>query len=99
MRRIRFLNPGTDQAFVQTVGTVLTTHIASAAELEARLREHYPAAVVHERDLAGEDGPAWYVYRDGHWVPDEGEGQIPVAPTARDDSGPTADAVRDVPNA
>ena len=94
MRRIRFLNPRTDEAFTDTVASVIASGIATAAELETRLRDRYPAAVVRERDLAGEDGPAWYVYRDGHWIPDEGEGHASRSSAAQDDIRTTADSVR-----
>ena len=39
-------------------------------QLEAYLRQVYPAAVVRERHvLASFGGPAWYVYRDGRYSP------------------------------
>ncbi|HET9346453.1 MAG TPA: hypothetical protein VFO05_12210 [Candidatus Limnocylindrales bacterium] len=37
-------------------------------ELQALLRERYPEAVVHARELSGERILVWYVYRDGHWL-------------------------------
>ena len=40
--------------------------------LQARLRQHYPDAVVRRRELSGEPFEMWYVYRDGHWSPAEG---------------------------
>ena len=41
----------------------------SPADLQKRLRESYPHAVVRERDLQGERSDVWYVYRDGSWTP------------------------------
>jgi PAS domain-containing protein len=38
------------------------------AQFETRVRRLYPRVVVRERALAGEP-PAWYVYRDGAWLP------------------------------
>lgn len=40
------------------------------ADLEARLRPLVPRILVRERALANEPDPAWYVYREGHWVAD-----------------------------
>jgi hypothetical protein len=37
-------------------------------DLEAALRQRYPAAIVHLRMLSGETRAVWYVYRDGRWV-------------------------------
>jgi len=92
MHRIRFLNPRTDEAFVRHVEAVVAGGAESAAELEARLRESYPAAVVRERDLSGEPGPIWYVYRDGRWEPSD----EPAAPssTLEDDLRATAEGVK-----
>ncbi len=72
MQRIRFLNPRSDEDFLGTVESIIAAGVESPSELETRLRDRYPVAVVRERDLAGEDGAAWYIYRDGHWVPEEG---------------------------
>lgn len=70
MNRIRFLNPRSDRSFVGLVESVMREGIRSRQELEARLRAVYPEAVVRERGLYGDVSPIWYVYRDGHWVPD-----------------------------
>jgi hypothetical protein len=37
-------------------------------ELQSRLRERYPQAVVRQRDLSDERVSIWYVYRDGYWT-------------------------------
>jgi hypothetical protein len=39
--------------------------------LQARLRQHYPLAIVRRRELSGEAVEVWYVYRDGRWSPAE----------------------------
>lgn len=71
MWRIRFLNPLSDAEFVQTVQSIMEGGVAGPEELQERLRRFYPSAVVRQRGLSGEDLPAWYVYRDGRWVPSE----------------------------
>ncbi len=70
MKQIRFLNPRSDASFVGFVEDTMREGISSPQELEARLREVYPAAVVRERGLSGDLAPIWYVYRDGHWTPE-----------------------------
>ncbi len=40
-------------------------------QFESSLRRLFPRTVVRERGLSGEV-PTWYVYRDGHWMPDTG---------------------------
>jgi hypothetical protein len=71
MWRIRFLNPRSDPAFVEAVEAIFDAGVSGPDELEARLRTLYPRAVVRERSLSGDLLPAWYVYRDGRWVPHE----------------------------
>ena len=64
---ILILNPTTDAEFGRR-----TEHLATSATtpetLQSALRAYYPEAVVRPRELSGER-EAWYVYRDGHWVP------------------------------
>ena len=50
------------------VYTLLVDH-ADPAELQLRLRETYPLAVVRPRVISSEPS-LWYVYRDGRWNPD-----------------------------
>ena len=69
MDRIRFLNPRTDETFVRRVRAIVAEGVSSAEELQARLRESYPAAIVRERGLSSDAAPVWYVYRDGRWEP------------------------------
>jgi hypothetical protein len=64
-----FLNPADDDAFVSRVHELVATGMSAPEDLERRLREWYPDAVVRARDLANERTNIWYVYRDGHWVP------------------------------
>jgi hypothetical protein len=71
VHRIRFLNPRSDQAFVQRVETIIGDGTEGAGELETELRKSYPDAVVVERGLKGDASPAWFVYREGRWVPEE----------------------------
>jgi hypothetical protein len=63
-----FLNPADDLSFVGEVERWMDEGVAEAAELERRLRDSYPRAVVRPRDLSNEPFVVWYVYRDGHWV-------------------------------
>ena len=43
--------------------TILTTH-----QLEASLRPDYPGVRVRPREISGEPGVTWYVYRDRDFV-------------------------------
>ncbi len=62
--------PASDEAFRRHVTGQLEGSGAERPEqLEARLRRLFPRAVVRERGLSGE-GPTWYVYRDGRWLPE-----------------------------
>ncbi len=61
------LNPADDETFRQIVDS-WRPGIWGPAALQTYLRDRYPAAVVQPRDLEGEEGATWYVYRDGHWV-------------------------------
>lgn len=63
-----FLNPADDLAFAGEVERLMGGGIEEASELERRLRESHPGAVVRPRDLSNEPFVVWYVYRDGHWV-------------------------------
>ena len=63
-----FLNPADDLAFAGEVERLMDGGIEDASELQRRLRESHPRAVVRPRDLSNEPFVVWYVYRDGHWV-------------------------------
>jgi hypothetical protein len=62
------INPAGDRAFVLACHDAMDPPLPQPDELEARLRQGYPYAVVRPRSLAGERLDVWYVYRDGHWV-------------------------------
>jgi hypothetical protein len=65
------LNPSDDDAFVAVVDGLLAGGLRDAGELQRRLRDSYPGALVRPRDLAFEPFVVWYVYRDGRWIPPE----------------------------
>ncbi len=62
------LNPPDDDAFRASAEGLLEDGVGDPADLQARLRERWPDALVRPRELAGEQAQIWYVYRDGHWV-------------------------------
>ncbi|HEX8939773.1 MAG TPA: hypothetical protein VF763_06380 [Candidatus Limnocylindrales bacterium] len=62
------LNPPSDAEFARWAKRLALQKGMSPADLQALLRYRYPAAVVRRRELSGETGEVWYVYRDGHWV-------------------------------
>lgn len=61
------VNPADDLTFAATARAKAPTS-DGADELQAVLRSDYPRAVVRPRELSGESGRVWYVYRDGHWT-------------------------------
>jgi hypothetical protein len=61
-------NPSDDATFAAHVERLVERGAASPPELERGLRDVYPRATVHQRELAGERILVWYVYREGHWV-------------------------------
>jgi hypothetical protein len=66
--------PSSDPVFQRVVhGVLVSRSIASTGALEEELRRLYPAVRVHRRELSGEPGLTWYVYRDGGFPsrPDE----------------------------
>ena len=60
------LNPPDDPPFEALVSSEIEAE--DPEQLQVRLREQYPRAIVRRRDLSGERTQIWYVYRDGHWV-------------------------------
>ena len=92
MDPIRFVNPRTDETFVQLVHAIAAEGVASAEELQARLRESYPGAVVRERGLSAEAEPIWYVYRDGRWEP--GDAPTATSSAVEEDLRVTTEAVK-----
>ncbi len=65
---ILVVNPRSDQEFVAYAEAALEAWPNTVEAFQSRLRERYPKAVVHLRELAGEPVSIWYCYRDGHWV-------------------------------
>ncbi|HEV8403624.1 MAG TPA: hypothetical protein VGQ31_11375 [Candidatus Limnocylindrales bacterium] len=63
------LNPRADPMFVARAEAIVADGVAEPSELQARLRQDYPGAIVRARELDGEAQAIWYVYRDGHWIP------------------------------
>jgi hypothetical protein len=64
---ILVLNPANDEQFAEQARALLDD-ARTPGDLQTALRAVHPKAIVRSRDLAGED-EAWYVYREGHWVP------------------------------
>jgi hypothetical protein len=56
--------PSSDAAFRRIVEQALTDEIKAPWQLESELRASYPLARVRSRELSGEQGITWYVYRD-----------------------------------
>jgi hypothetical protein len=57
--------PTSDRAFAQAVQRAIATQvIESRGQLEDVLRSRYPRVRVRARELSGEPGTTWYVYRD-----------------------------------
>ena len=62
------VNPTTDEVFDEHARR-LAAMSEDPQALQARLRHHYPQAVVRRRELSRETFLMWYVYRHGHWAP------------------------------
>ncbi|MBX3032135.1 MAG: hypothetical protein KF809_18470 [Chloroflexi bacterium] len=67
-RPVLVINPATDGAFERVCRSAMRPPPTGPSDLQARLRSHYPQAVVRPRGLSGEMVVVWYVYREGHWV-------------------------------
>ena len=66
------VNPRTDLEFAELAREEMAAHSeVDPAVLESRLRERYPNATIHVRELSNEPITVWYLYRDGHWTPPE----------------------------
>ena len=65
-RRV-IINPADDPQF-EELANALAERYDTPEELAEALREHYPRANARPRAISGEP-EAWYVYREGHWVP------------------------------
>jgi hypothetical protein len=62
------VNPADDPEFQAAAVHLTDRGLLEPTVLQDSLRERWPGAVVRPRELAGEHGQIWYVYRDGHWV-------------------------------
>ena len=62
------VNPGDDGGFGELVNKLLGNGARTIAALQSALRQEYPLAVVHSREISDERVVVWYVYRDGRWV-------------------------------
>jgi hypothetical protein len=62
------VNPRGDVDFVALVDSLVMASLR-LEDVERRLRETYPRAVVRRRGLHAEGVEVWYVYRDGSWTP------------------------------
>jgi hypothetical protein len=61
--------PSSDVAFANAVQRSLaSTSIGHPWQLEAALRSHYPSVRVRVREITGEPGVTWYVYRDADFA-------------------------------
>ncbi len=68
-----FVNPRGDEALhAKAHGAIGRFDVRQPHDLEALLRDDYPAIVVRRRALAAEQDEIWYVFRDGRWSPPEG---------------------------
>lgn len=67
-RPVLVTNPPLDQAFVAAAEAVLDDGMRSLAAFQDVLCRRFPDVFVRARDLSGERGAVWYVFRDGHWV-------------------------------
>ena len=68
-RPVLILNPRDDNGFAAYAEELVDIGALDAQELQGKLRERYPLAVVRPRDLSSERTAVWYVYREGFWVP------------------------------
>ena len=64
-------NPVSDREFVAFM-RACAADAERPEDLQERLRQKYPAAVVRPRLIEGEQHPMWYIYRDGRWQRQEG---------------------------
>jgi hypothetical protein len=67
-RPLLMLNPRDDDAFSAFVAQLVEGGIPTIDALQAALRDRYPGAVVHLREISSERAVVWYVYRDGRWI-------------------------------
>ncbi|HUP83299.1 MAG TPA: hypothetical protein VM284_03815 [Candidatus Limnocylindria bacterium] len=61
-------NPADDMQFKAAVDAAMAGTVSSSEALQEILQPAYPNVLVRPRQLAGERGLVWYVYRDGRWT-------------------------------
>jgi hypothetical protein len=67
-RPVLIASPRDDEEFRTTAEALVAAGANTPSALQAALRGRYPNVVVRARDLSGERGVIWYVYRDGRWT-------------------------------
>jgi len=70
VRPLLIVNPRSDLRFAHLVAELTADAELKPSDLQARLRDDFPDAVVRPRELSSESTEVWYVYRDGRWTPD-----------------------------
>lgn len=71
MRAVLIINPRSDHEFVERARTAAANGAVDPATLADQLRVSYPSVVVRPRELSSEPVTVWYVYREGHWIPEQ----------------------------
>ena len=67
-RPVLIVNPRDDAGFEDLVDTLMRDGAQTTGALQSALRQQYPKAAVHAREISAERVVVWYVYRDGRWV-------------------------------
>ena len=67
-RPVLIASPRDDEKFRTIAEALVAAGASTPSALQAELRGRYPNVVVRARDLSGERGVIWYVYRDGRWT-------------------------------
>ncbi len=67
-RPVLIASPRDDEEFRTIAEALVAAGADTTGALQAALRSQYPNVVVRARDLSGERGVIWYVYRDGRWT-------------------------------
>ena len=65
------INPRSDDEFSRAAQGLVDAGSITPDQLETELRVSYLLAVVRGRLLSGESQPTWYLYREGHWIPND----------------------------
>jgi hypothetical protein len=67
-RPVAIVNPRDDAGFGKLVDELMRNGAQTTGALQSGLRQQYPLAAVHAREISAERVVIWYVYRDGRWV-------------------------------